>query len=663
MLRSYPLLTAFFCLSIAVKGASATAESISEIATQFPHAQFIEDNAMGLNFRLSLLDYAAPGSQVRIATFTYESGAATRKLNAHICSATARGVNVELIVDAKSGGALGVETPYNADPKVQQNERDYLSLANCGAKVYVHNYSTDYVNVSLLKKRIPNIFGADVRTGSTVLPTALLGRLKQLRLHLANGLKTTLTQNHLSVDPSNLLANLQDLILQMAQLPSVVGQNSEDPVHNPLEGAITVMSRDYKEILNDPFWAQFDPSTPNVSIAKMKAVSGGIKSLLLTDPVLKEVRNKLRVFNRLNHRKLFTVQEPSGETCIIVGGRNLGDDYLTTSKTSFRDGDIFLCSRHVQNAQALFKQANDSLDSLKSDTNDPAVKDKVPTKTLLLKATKKATGARTSAIAANTLQGIDLGEMGSPILLTSNWDPSTDGVKFAMLEGILRETKELYIESAYAEFNADMREALEKALNKGVKVRVVTNGLFISDAGSKMIRPWMARWNYEMGAKYPKLFKVQFAPLSAGHMIHFKGAAFRCQAGAEGMFYRQYIVGSHNFHPRSGYSDKEHALEWRVPTDASCPEPEADLITIRDSYYKTQLAKNHGRAVLVRYTSMLEEIQEATAMFDDPKSADFARVLERTMYLNGELVLARKLSWIEDLLDRGGLRDLIGILF
>ncbi|MGZ3723755.1 MAG: hypothetical protein ACXVA9_12520, partial [Bdellovibrionales bacterium] len=192
-----------------------------------------------------------------------------------------------------------------------------------------------------------------------------------------------------------------------------------------------------------------------------------------------------------------------------------------------------------------------------------------------------------------------------------------------------------------------------------------TNSLFISDAASQLIRLWMAKWNYEMKTKYPNLFEIDYAPLSAGHMIHFKGAGFRCQSGFGGTFYRQYIVGSHNFHPRSGYSDKEHAIEWRellAGKDVSaCVEPASDLITLRMDYYKTQRALNHG-PVLRKYETLLEELQEVAGRYNDLQNANVARAIERTMYMNDNLVLPERLGWIEDLLDASGLRDLIGIL-
>jgi phosphatidylserine/phosphatidylglycerophosphate/cardiolipin synthase-like enzyme len=79
---------------------------IAVIAERFNHPQFISNNDDALTLRLALLDYAAKGALVTIATYTYDDGKATRALVKHMCSAVARGVQVELIVDSKPGKSL-----------------------------------------------------------------------------------------------------------------------------------------------------------------------------------------------------------------------------------------------------------------------------------------------------------------------------------------------------------------------------------------------------------------------------------------------------------------------------------------------------------------------------------------------------------------------------
>jgi len=641
-------------LSQALTVTSANASSITEVAGQFQHPQFIQDNAMGLKFRLALLDHAAPGAQVRVATYTYEYGTATTALVAHMCAATARGVKVELIADAKSGEVLGQENPYNSDANVKKVEQEFAHLANCGVQVFIHNYTTDFVTISLLKKRVPNIFGPDVKSGDSVNPIKADLTLKDLRTRLSTALHPILEKNHLPNDPANILSQLQQLVLNIAQMPT---DNADGA-----ESYIDMIGKNYRSILDDGFWSQFSQGDEAASVEKMTEINRAIVTALEKDPVLKNVRDKLRVYNRLNHRKLFLVQEPNGESCAIIGGRNLGDSYLTDGPGTFRDGDVFFCSEQVPTLQKFMTEANASMDSLKTDLKDEAVNPPLTSAVRSIRATAKVKGAPVQAVAAATLKADDLGAIENPLLLTSQWssDGANDQIRQAMLKAIMREHKEIYIETAYAEFNKSMRDALEDALKKGVKVHVVTNGLFISDGGSKLIRLWMARWNDEMGAKYPHLFKIEYAPVSAGHMIHFKGAAFRCQENFDKTFFREYIIGSHNFHPRSGYSDKENSIEWRETTDANCTDPTTDLITLRTQYYQTQ-AKAHG-AVLRDYKSLYEELNEVTFRFEDYPNVNLARAIDRAMYLNGQLIEPQKLSWIQDLLDQSGLRDLIGIL-
>ena len=73
------------------------------------------------------------------------------------------------------------------------------------------------------------------------------------------------------------------------------------------------------------------------------------------------------------------------------------------------------------------------------------------------------------------------------------------------------------------------REALTAAARRGVRVRLITNSLFISDGPSKIIRITMQNWMDYMLAHYPNRFEVRFVTYAGKHMTHFKGAAFGCQ--------------------------------------------------------------------------------------------------------------------------------------
>ena len=87
------------------------------------------------------------------------------------------------------------------------------------------------------------------------------------------------------------------------------------------------------------------------------------------------------------------------------------------------------------------------------------------------------------------------------------------------------EQNQIYIESAYAEFDRALRRALDQAMDRGVKVLIVTISMFMSDGASKFVRVLMSHWTYEMQMKHVKLFQIGYAGSADGHMIHFKGAA------------------------------------------------------------------------------------------------------------------------------------------
>jgi phosphatidylserine/phosphatidylglycerophosphate/cardiolipin synthase-like enzyme len=640
---------------------SAWAESIADFSKQFTKPQFIQNNDDALKFRLAMIDNAGKGANVRITTFNFDYGRAVEALAAHICRATARGVKVELIVDSKAGEIAGRENPFNATPDVKEAEELFQYMARCGTKVVIHNYTTSYVTV--LGSRLPNIFG--VQDGSSVNPLIALARIKHLRQRISALVQPTLSKLGVKSSVDNVLANVQSLVLEIKQLMGADGPGQD--------GSIGVISQDYRAILQDSIWTELDDK-------KMKVMVTALEKALVKDPELNDVRTRLRIFNRLNHRKLVLVED-GGEKCVIIGGRNLGDNYLTSKEGSYRDGDVFFCLQNDLTRQKFFDQATVDLNQLESASPDPTLSPKAQSSVVTIKADKSVPyraldvkRIQPMKYAAASLKGEDLPDFSDPSLLTSQWDPKSDGVRMALLRALEQEQKEAYIETAYAEFDEALRHAIEDALKRGVKVHLVTNGLFISDGASQLIRLWMARWKEMMVSKYgEKHFQVAYAPLSAGHMIHFKGAGFRCQKDPLGKYYRTYFIGSHNFHPRSGYSDKENTLEWHEATDATCAtdgavDPANDLISLRVQYYRAQDKVTKG-PILEVYPTLASELNEvAGSPSADNKSRNLAMAILQSLYLSdgGEsgivLVFPQQLEKIQRLLDVSGFRDLVGEL-
>ena len=174
-------------------------------------------NERALENRLRMLDYAPKGSEVLVLAFVFDNGETTRRLAAHICKASLRGVKVRWLTDSKSGSMPGRMNVF--DQPV--NEEIFQYMSNCGAAVRIYNHYSDFFNV----------FGV---------------------------------------------------------------------------------------------WAA--PARKYVFPSQ-----GGATAAAL---------------NRINHRKLFWVKTPGGQACFLLGGRNLGDHYLSWHDDSFLDADIMICNHY-----------------------------------------------------------------------------------------------------------------------------------------------------------------------------------------------------------------------------------------------------------------------------------------------------------------------------
>jgi phosphatidylserine/phosphatidylglycerophosphate/cardiolipin synthase-like enzyme len=637
--------------------------NLKAVTKHFKDAQFISNNAEALRLRLALLDNSRPGARVRVATFLYEYGESVQTLAGHMCSAVARGVSVELLVDSKSGGIKGEENPYNGKTEIKQAEESLMNLANCGVKVFLHNYTTDYIN--FINTRLPNVMAPEARSGEDISLSELDNRMEEIQSRLTARIDSSLANKGGIVSIQSLINQTRNLIIDIGaftSLPFLSGL-AEDRIRE-----------NYHSILNNEFWDQFTPGKSKENKEKMRVIRDAFIAALKDDPLLKLVREKIRIFNRLNHRKLFIVEDSSrfGDDCVIIGGRNLGDKYLTDGAGSFRDGDVFFCRSQVPSMEVFLRQANESFEELipgpRQDLSDPILSNPNSNVLVQIQPQNPTKGQVLPIVSIAGLESESIGRIESPILLTSRWNPATDEIHRELLAAIRRERREIYIETPYAQFDKDVRDSLEAAMRqRKVKVKIITNSLFISDGASRLIRLWMAKWNEEMVEKYPRLFHLGYVSLSSGHMIHFKGAAFLCQGPKAGPgSFREYIVGSHNFHPRSGYSDKEHAIEWRVKTNR-CSNVNDDLVTSRTKYYRN--AKNErdpGEPVVMNYTTLIDEISQIARDTRDPENSRMAQALEHTLSEEGvgktQISDTEKLDLIHELLDQGGLRDMIGIL-
>ncbi|MGZ3662565.1 MAG: phospholipase D-like domain-containing protein, partial [Bdellovibrionota bacterium] len=575
-----------------------SADSFNTYVHLYNGPQYFQSNTLAYNARLKLIDMAPPGGSIKIATFTVENGPIVRQLARHLCLAASRGVNVELLADSKSGDKAGSPNPFNLSDDVKVVEELYQYLANCGAKIYIHNHLTSYIEV--MGQRLPNVFLDPAQSGQTFSFLGLLffnSRLNAIVNKVAGVANAEFAAAGVKADSGPLLSNLKKFALELLQLSSSL-QNATDVSNVPsgYSGHVSNMNSAYLAIINDPIWDAF------TSESQLKTLLPKIVASFNADPELKALHREIHRFNRLNHRKLFVAESANGQAgCMILGGRNLGDHYLAGHRDAYLDGDVLLCRHHGAEQNAMEDAANGSFTQLKTDLSDPLMGQIADNSVRLLKPDPAFVysslffpqglaprGARTMPYSgklpaadrslvkethwADGLQipgDLELKDTKNWRLLKSGWDPAHDEVQPALIKLIENEKKEIYIETAYGEFNQELRGAIEDALKRGVKIKIVTNSFFSSDGSSKIIRLLMSNWVNRLQATYPANFQILFSSYEGGHMTHFKGAGFACQPGAAGNV-RTYIIGSHNFHPRSGRSDKEHALFWDQPGDATC---------------------------------------------------------------------------------------------
>jgi phosphatidylserine/phosphatidylglycerophosphate/cardiolipin synthase-like enzyme len=682
--------------------AFAQAEPFTEYIHQYQSPELFDNNVAALDARLKLLDMAPAGGQAMIATFNFDNGRTVRQLARHICKAQERGVNVELLTDGKSGAVAGRENAFNASEDAKTVEEIYQYMANCGAAVYVHNPVSNYIEIS--GQRMPNIFLDPQYNGKTF--SGLLGstslltfknRVDALVSHAADLINAGLQASGMRADSHALLKHFESFALNFIEANGAL-KDLKDPNDEPAWVKTTFedkMRRDYVSMVGDSVWDAIDAG-------RLKAALPRIAKRFKADPVFSRLGAEIRRFNRLNHRKMFLVQSADGkEGCLMLGGRNLGDSYLYGTSLSFIDGDAFICRHQSPEIDQAINEAVASFKDLKTNTSDPmlnAVKDnhiikiaknpaypysflafpsdiapkglrfgtysgKLPVNYRILIAEKKWGDV-------NAVHGdLPLLNTSGWRLLTAGWNPAGDQIQHELLKMVRAETKQIYIETAYGEFNTELRTALETAMKQGVKVTFITNSMFISDGASKFIRILMDNWMERMKGKYRDLFDVNYTTAEARHMTHFKGAAFACQGGGD-QAHRSYLIGSHNFHPRSGRTDKEHALMWNEPAGDGCSKGfngYPDMVHARLELYDSFSAK--GLKTLAYYEDLDDEmaIVASGSGKTDPASKVLGNELRQVFYEvhadGGVLRENARVKWILNLADQSGLHDLIGLMF
>jgi len=706
----------------------AAAQDFKSYVSQYTTPEVFMENEAALAARIKFLDQLPEGAEAKIMTFVYENGEATRLLATHMCLAAKRGVNVQFIPDSKTGDRAGKADAFDADLNYKVNEEVYQMLANCGVKVRVHNHISDdqFQLLTLKPMAIP------------ILPKNPLGNLNPTLGNawalavLTNDFKKIVTQQIQESFPTDKIAAAKGLEKTLITVGAVVLSSFIEAGDGDQQQTGLMLALD--ALKNNSETAGF---ASQFSTEQIKNFLYGVLAKVQADQRLGAFYRGIRLFNRLNHRKLFWVSYKDDQ-CMFVGGRNLGDHYLTWGRheeePSFMDADVLVCSQHLtaddqpvlQLAKASFEQLFNNQD-LEDPLNIPVAfseikanlayefeyllfpeksieafqpvdeqKNLVPIRWGLSKSKAYADLKDEARLMPFPKVWESVAKISGEVIsggydwnfLTTTWMRVKDQVRGELVKAIERETQQVYIETAYSEFNSELREKLEQKLKDGVKVDVVTNSIFVSDGGSKAIRLVMARWTRSMLETYPTLFNIKFAAIGFGHMIHFKGASFKCQLDEKtGEVFRFNLIGSHNFHGRSGYSDKEHALTWKQGPEADCAAEngvvasvDVDLQEHRNQYYK-DLAVDAVSAPLKTFFTFEEEIQDAMdsgKLTDQRKrTAEWAMwvLYEHSLDANGQYVLVRDpktgraqlkehndMVLFLEILAESGVSDLIGTL-
>lgn len=666
-----------------------TADDYNSYIDGYTKPEYFQDNNMALNARLKLIDQVPAGGEINYMTFVFDNGYASKQLAAHLCAAAKRGAVVKLFPDSKSGDRIGVPDVFDGNIGNQINEEIYQVLANCGVEVRIHNHIEEFSHSIINGHPLPKFpktwtgsstgFVANYTAGwiwnsseAVTERATVVGQMGDRLLQLLQESFGSDKVKDFAPDKAA-IQKMKSMIKDLAYNLAKEAWSNRDPEYLAAFILEYVMTTVEKEGV--PGWSKEQVAK---YAATMQDMIWGFLAKLQNDDFLGPFYAEARKFNRLNHRKLFYVAF-AGRSCMMLGGRNVGDHYLTWGRhgDEWIDSDVLLCNHHtkVRSKENALQQAKNSFDELWDNKDDfdalkvkpvvtnykrnvdykfryvkfPSDERRASKFVWLYAPVDPATGQYVNVDLFGTnldrsvkvedeerdlhdlitwkdqspIHGLQLEDTFNWRVVTATWNTKFDIVRQRLYDAISREKQHIYIETAYSEMNTEFRKRLERALRNGVKVDIVTNSIYVADGGSKGIRLMMARWFRQMWLKYPHTFSARYSTLEYGHMIHFKGASFQCQqtdVGVNPRAYRLNIVGSHNFHGRSGYSDKEHAVVWEQPPRQDCllqtrmrgqTSEAPSLRDIRDEFWRDLSAKAAPLRPLIAYKSLADEVEGA----------------------------------------------------
>jgi putative cardiolipin synthase len=351
------------------------------------------------------------------------------------------------------------------------------------------------------------------------------------------------------------------------------------------------------------------------------------------------VRDYARV-NRRMHNKSFIVDNQA----IIVGGRNIGDEYFSAKKESnFADMDVFGMGPVAKDGSVVFDEFwNDRhslpVSALVAPLDDPAksllaLRQRIDSRLYDIENSQYA-----SALVSSELDVLGLGPKSlnwTPYKLVSDppskaWDDKNSDKKLIVpISDIILDAKsELILISPYFVPRKVGIKKFRELRERNVEVRILTNSLASTDVAAVHSGYAPARKPLlEMGVR---LFEVRpDAEVSGTSRSGLKGS--RASLHTKGFIVdrRHVFFGSFNFDPRSAHINTEMGIFMETPELAErLALAITDKLDVGDSTYEVVLNENRQlRWLDKRDSQRIELTREPQTSFWDRFVAGFFRIL------------------------------------
>ncbi len=365
-----------------------------------------------------------------------------------------------------------------------------------------------------------------------------------------------------------------------------------------------------KEIQISYFIFAQDKTALEVLTLLRKKAREGVKVRVLIDDMFDDIPKdigahlsgenvEIRNFNKFNflkfgksiryrmHDKMFIVDQEK----IIMGGRNIEDTYYGRAKKNYDDRDVFMIGKIAQTASEYFNEVWDSdhVIPLKKSTLD------------LARAEEILDQAANGLDLDQNFMSFNLKEFESQTIEVESIELFHDHVKAVkdkmtgtalhLYELINHAKSTVHIDSPYLIMTKELKAVLQNAIDRGVKVRILTNSLKSTDglfpqAGYIGQRRKIVR----MG--------VELYEFNSDESFHAKSMVIDNEIAA---------IGSFNFDPRSQNLNTETMAIIRDPKAAALLSQSMDE-TLKVAYKIDQSGKPEGQSSRLPGVSLKKKI-------------------------------------------------------